>query len=193
MRLLACCFLSLLLLVAAPTALRAAENTQLVGVLDLEVVLNGANTIAARKAVIQKDGQEAKARLEAAERNQKELRDKLELLGRSSPDYAATSEELELAKVRYKQLLDRTRAQFEKAQAELLATAAAEVRVALKSYCIEKGIQVVMLANNQPIGGGSLQETQLQLGMQSVLYAAEGSDITAAFLAWYNARPAAGQ
>jgi Skp family chaperone for outer membrane proteins len=80
---------------------------------------------------------------------------------------------------------------LEKAQVDLLASAAAEVRTSLKTYSEENGWKVVLLASEGAVGRGGLQETQLQLGMQTVLYTADGHDITASFIAWLNARNAA--
>lgn len=186
--------LSALLLLIAPlvgAAEAAAAKAFPVAVLDLEEVFNTAKIFVARKDVIQKQGIEAQTELKKLEAQEKELRGKLNLLTPANPEHGATVEALEVLKVRQKVYLDRTRAMLERAQVDLLASATAEVRAALRRYSEENGWKIVLLANSQELGRGSLQETQLQLGMQGLLYADPAHDITASFIAWLNAREAA--
>jgi len=186
--------LSALLLLIAPLAAAAdaaAAKAFPVAVLDLEEVFNTAKVFVARKDVIQKQGLDAQAELKKIEAQEKELRGKLNLLTPANPEHGATIEALEILKVRQKIYLDRTRAMLERAQVDLLASATAEVRAALRRYSEENGWKIVLLANSQEVGRGNLQETQLQLGMQGLLYADPAHDITASFIAWLNAREAA--
>lgn len=162
-----------------------------VAVLDLEEVFNTAKTFAARKEAIQQQGNEAQAQIKKNEETERSLRNKLGLLAPGGPDHLATIEELELLKVKQKLLLDRIRSSLEKAQVELLRTATGEVKAALDLYTRETGWKIVLLKNNNEIGRGGLQETQIQLGMQSVLSVDPDHDITASFIAWLNARAAA--
>ncbi len=169
----------------------AADQAFPVAVLDLEEVFNTAKAFAARKEAIQKQGQEAQAEMKKMEGQEKELRGKLSLLTPANPEHGTTMETLELLKARQKIYLDRTRATLERAQVDLLASATAEVRAALSRYSEENGWKIVMLSNSQELGRGNLQETQIQLGMQGLLYVDPAHDITTSFIAWLNARDAA--
>lgn len=186
--------LSVFLLLIAPMAIAAdaaPAKAFPVAVLDLEEVFNTAKIFVARKDVIQQQGIDAQTELKKLEAQEKELRGKLNLLTPANPEHGATIETLEILKVRQKIYLDRTRAMLERAQVDLLASATAEVRAALRRYSEENGWKIVLLANSQELGRGNLQETQLQLGMQGLLYADPAHDITASFIAWLNAREAA--
>lgn len=176
---------------AAITAEAAGAKAFPVAVLDLEEVFNTAKVFVARKDAIQKQGVEAQGELKKLEAQEKELRGKLNLLTPANPEHGVTVEALEVLKVRQKIYLDRTRAMLERAQVDLLASASAEVRSALQRYSEENGWKIVLLTTSQELGRGSLQETQLQLGMQGLLYADPAHDVTTSFIAWLNARDAA--
>jgi len=169
----------------------AAEKAFPVAVLDLEEVFNTAKAFATRKEAIQKQGQEAQGEMKKMEGQEKELRSKLSLLTPANPEHGTSMETLELLKARQKIYLDRTRATLERAQVDLLASATVEVRAALRRYSEENGWKMVMLSNSQELGRGNLQETQIQLGMQGLLYVDPAHDITTSFIAWLNARDAA--
>ena len=169
----------------------AADQAFPVAVIDLEEVFNTAKAFAARKENIQKQGQDAQTEMKKMEAQEKELRGKLSLLTPANPDHGVTLETLELLKARQKIYLDRTRATLERAQVDLLASATAEVRAALRRYSEENGWKMVLLSNSQELGRGNLQETQIQLGMQGLLYVDPAHDITISFIAWLNARDAA--
>ena len=182
----------LLLLCACCGLLTAAEPKAFpVAVLDLEEVFNTAKTFATRKEAIQAQGAEAQKQIKELEAAEKTLRNKLGLLAPGSGDHLAATEELELIKVKQKLLIDRVRSGLEKAQVQLLREATGEVKAALELYAAEEGWKIVLLKNNNEVGRGGLQETQIQLGMQSVLYQDPAHDITAGFIAWLNARAAA--
>lgn len=189
MRLLLAAAIAAVLSLTAPLAAAdAAKPAPKIGVLRLADVLNGARLYKEGTERLKKDDAEVRAELKKLEDRLQQLEGQLQVLTPGSEKFPAIQEEFETLKLKRKLAGERAGAEIQRKHVALVKDTHKAVRGALKSFCEERGIMLVLLAPAPELAAPTLQDVQLEMGLQSVLYYEPSNDITDAFLPFLNAR-----
>lgn len=175
---------------AAPFHLCAADGAPTLGVLRLAEVLNSSKNYAAGTDKLKRDDAEVRAEMKKLDESLQKLDGQLQVLQPSNDGYAKVAEEFETTKLKRKIYAERMGAEIQRRHVVLVKETHKAVRAALASFCKERGIMMVMLAANPELTSSNLQEVQLEMGLQSVLYFEPANDITEAFIPYLNEKAA---
>jgi hypothetical protein len=135
---------------------------------------------------------QAEADLKSMEDQEKQLRGSLDIINKSSERYAKIEEDLEVLKVRRKLYVERTRSTLEQKQATAIKESYTQMRAHLKAFSVERGLKLVQVAPSEQLSS-AIQDLNMQISFQSVVYYDETLDITAPFISFMNGRFAADQ
>lgn len=189
MRLIIIAAIAAVLSATAPLAAAdAAKPAPKIGVLRLADVLNGAKLYREGTERLKKDDAEIRAEIKKLEDRLQQLEGQLQVLTPASDKFSAIQEEFETLKLKRKLTGERAGAEIQRKHVHLVKDTHKAVRSALKSFCEEKQIMLVLLAPAPELSAPTLQDVQLEMGLQSVLYYEPSNDITDAFLPFLNAR-----
>jgi Skp family chaperone for outer membrane proteins len=178
-----------LLLLACLASVRAGEATfPKLAVLRLDEVIRSSKLCNAALDSNRKLKAEAEAKLEEMDKQIKSGETSLQALKEGSDKANEVQEGLQVVKLKQKQYFDRMRAEIDRRTLAGLRESFTAIRGHLKDFCVERGILIVAQQPQPDIVQNNLQEAQLHLGIQSVLYADASLDITDAFLTYSNAR-----
>lgn len=190
--------LAVALLSVPLAAADAGRPAPKIGVLRLAEVLNGAKLYRDGTDQLKRDDAEFRAELKKMDERLQQLDGQLQVLTPASDKYASIQEEFETLKLKRKLSAERASADIQRKHVALVKRTHRALRAALRAFCEERGVMLVLLAPNPELTAPTLQDVQLEMGLQSVLYYEPSNDITEAFLPFFNARgeapaaPAAG-
>ena len=180
--------LAAVLLLFPLAAADAARPAPKIGVLRLADVLNGAKLYREGTEQLKKDDAEFRAELKKLDERLQQLDGQLQVITASSDKYPAIHEEFETLKLKRKIAAERASGEIQRKHVTLVKRTHRSLRAALKTFCEERGVMLVLLASNPELSAPTLQDVQLEMGLQSVLYYEPSNDITDAFLPYFNAR-----
>jgi Skp family chaperone for outer membrane proteins len=156
--------------------------------LRLAEVLNTSKTYNAGTDKLKNDDAAVRAEMKKLEEALQKLDNQLQVLQPSNENFAKVQEELETTKLKRKIYGERMGSEMQRRHVALVKETYREVRTALTAFCKERGVMLVLLAPNPELSASSLQEIQLEMGLQSVLYFDPANDITEAFVPYFNDR-----
>lgn len=188
--------LLLIMLFACCTAGLAAADAAAgptIACLRLEEVIRTCKQYASRTETLSQEQNEAKKNLKEMDEQLQQLDNSLKSLSRTNDRFPKMQEDFEVLKLKQKLFAERAQNGIERRHVAIIKETYAVLRQLLKEYCKEHGIKLVHLAPNPDLKAPSMMEVQLELGLQSVLFADESLDITPAFIAFVNAKFAAGK
>lgn len=188
-------FLLFLLLATCLTGV-AAEDAKAgpkIAVLRLEEVIRTCKQYAVRTDALSQEQGEAKKTLKDMDEQLQQLDNSLKSLARTNERYAKMQEDFEVLKLKQKLFAERAQNTIERRHVAVIKETYAILRQLLADFSKERGIQLVHLAPNPDLKAPSMMEVQLELGLQSVLYADSSLDITTDFIAYVNAKFATGK
>lgn len=188
--------LLLIMLFACCTAGIAAENVAAgptIACLRLEEVIRTCKQYASRTETLSQEQGEAKKALKEMDEQLQQLDNQLKVLSRTNERFPKVQEDFEVLKLRQKLYAERAQTGIERRHVAIIKETYAALRQLLKEFCKERGIKLVHLAPNPDLKAPSMMEVQLELGLQSVLFADENLDITVDFIAFVNGKFAAGR
>lgn len=183
--------LTLALFLCTAVGLSAADAAPKIGILRLAEVLNTSKVYNAGTDKLKKDDAEVRAEMKKLEESLQKLDNQLQVLQPSNENFAKVQEELETTKLKRKIYSERMGAEMQRRHVSLVKETYRGVRTALNAFCKERGVMLVLLAPNPELGAATLQEIQLEMGLQTVLYFDPANDLTEAFVPYYNDRVAA--
>lgn len=168
-----------------------------IAVLHLDEVIRGSRLYITRIEVLKKEKGDYEAQVKLMDEQLQQLDNSLTGLSQSNERFAKISEEFEMLKVKRKLTMERLRSDIDHRNAALIKGCFETIHDLLAKYSKENGILLVHLVPNAEIQTSNTAEIQLQLGMESLLYADPALDITKPFLEYVNSRytpeaPAAG-
>ena len=180
--------LSLALFLCPAVGLTAADAAPKIGILRLAEVLNTSKIYSAGTDKLKKDDAEVRAEMKKLEESLQKLDNQLQVLQPSNENFAKVQEELETTKLKRKIYGERMGNEMQRRHVALVKETYRGVRTALTAFAKERGVMLVLLAPNPELGASTLQEVQLEMGLQTVLYYDPANDITEAFVPYYNDR-----
>lgn len=186
----------LLLLIATCVTSAPAEDAKAgprIVALRLEEVIRTCKQYASRTESLGQEQGEAKKTLKEMDEQLQQLGNQLQVLAKTNERFAKTQEEFEVLKLKQKLFAERAQNSIERRHVAIIKETYGVLRQLLKEFCKERGIQLVHLAPNPDLKAPSMMEVQLELGLQSVLFADDSLDITTDFIAFVNAKFAAGK
>ena len=157
-------------------------------VLDMERVFIGANIFKARYEKLSKEVEEAQSSINSDVDSVKTLENTLKITGKSSPQFAELSEQIEVGKFKIKLAKQRIQNRLKQKNFNMVKDNTSELRKHLKTYCEEKGHKVVLRSIGESLQGRNADELRQELSQLSTLYAAPENEITDDFIGWLNAK-----
>jgi Skp family chaperone for outer membrane proteins len=159
-----------------------------IAVLHLDEVIRKSTLYITRIEVLKKEKGEAEGQVKLMDEQLQQLDNSLTGLSQSNERFAKISEEFELLKVKRKLTMERLRSDIDHRNSALIKSCFETIHDLLAKYSKENGIQLVQLVPNAEIQTSNTAEIQLQLGMESLLYADPALDITKPFIEYVNSR-----
>lgn len=181
-----------LLLICVGLVHAEAKNSGPVGILNLDEVFRNGKIFTSRMDQLKQAKAQAEADLKSMEEQEKQLRGSLDIINKASERYAKIEEDLEVLKVRRKLFVERTRSDWERKQAAVIKEAYNQMRSYIKAFATERGLKLVQVAPSENLAS-NMQDLNMQISFQSVLYYDESLDITGPFISFINSRFAADQ
>lgn len=169
-------------------AASASDPAPKIAVLRIADVLTGSKAYQAGNERMRKEQAEAVKQKKEFEDKLQQLEAQLQVISPGHDRFQAIREEVEITRARAKLFMERMNQELDKRQLALIKESFASVRAALKGFCEEKGIKLVLLAPQNELKSPRLETIELELGMQSVLFYEQSMDITDAFIPFLNAR-----
>jgi Skp family chaperone for outer membrane proteins len=179
---------ALALLCTGVSADEAKPQAPRIAVVHLDEVIRNSKLYITRIEVLKKEKGEAEGQVKLMDEQLQQLDTSLSGLSQSNERFAKISEEFEMLKVKRKLTMDRLRADIDRRNAALIKSCFETIHDLLAKYSKENGILLVHLVPNAEIQTSNTAEIQLQLGMESLLYADPALDITKPFIEYVNSR-----
>ncbi len=159
-----------------------------IAVLHLDEVIRGSKMYITRIEALKKEKGEAEGQVKLMDEQLQQLDTSLGGLSQGNERFAKISEEFEMLKVKRKLTMERLRADIDRRNSALIKGCFEAIHELLAKYSKENGILLVHLMPNAELQTSNTAEIQLQLGMESLLYADPALDITKPFLEYVNSR-----
>jgi Skp family chaperone for outer membrane proteins len=159
-----------------------------IAVVHLDEVIRNSKLYITRIEVLKKDKGEAEGQVKLMDEQLQQLDNSLTGLSQGNERFAKISEEFEMLKVKRKLTMERLRSDIDRRNAALIKGCFETIHDLLGKYSKENGILLVHLVPNAEIQTSNTAEIQLQLGMESLLYADPALDITKPFIEYVNSR-----
>jgi Skp family chaperone for outer membrane proteins len=159
-----------------------------IAVLHLDEVIRGSKLYITRIEALKKEKGDYEAQVKLMDEQLQQLDNSLTGLSQGNERFAKISEEFEMLKVKRKMTMERLRSDIDHRNAALIKSCFETIHDLLAKYSKENGILLVHLVPNAEIQTSNTAEIQLQLGMESLLYADPALDITKPFLEYVNSR-----
>ena len=176
----------LVLLLSAATA---ADNS---AVLYIEKVFNEAKLVESAYDDFKAEAGEVRGQVQAYTDQIEQLKTVISTYHPTDPKFFEKKQELETIGLHRKMFLEHHKEQLDKKELQILAGVYDDIRKKLHVYAADRGLDLVMLAANPDVGGvGSMNELRLQLATHAVLYYRQDLDITADFIAYLDKQLAA--
>jgi Skp family chaperone for outer membrane proteins len=169
-----------------------AKSSGPIGILNLDEVFRNGKVFTVRMDELKQAKAQAEADLTRLEEQEKQLRGSLDIINKSSERYAKIEEDLDVLKVRRKLYVERTRSSLEQKQAAAIKDSYMQMRAHLKAFSAERGLKLVQVAPSEQLSS-TIQDLNMQISFQSVIFYDETLDITAPFISFMNGRFAADQ
>jgi Skp family chaperone for outer membrane proteins len=174
--------------VAPARADEAKPQGPKIAVLHLDEVIRGSKLYITRIEALKKEKGDYEAQVKLMDEQLQQLDNSLTGLSQSNERFAKISEEFEMLKIKRKMTMERLRSDIDHRNAALIKSCFETIHDLLAKYCKENGILLVHLVPNAEIQPSNTAEIQLQLGMESLLYADPALDITKPFIEYVNSR-----
>lgn len=187
-------FLLCVLACLAASAAQGAETKPAptrIAVLHLEDAISKSQFYMTRIEALKKERADAQAQLKSMEEQLQLLDNGLQGLSPNNERYAKMNEDFQVLKLKFKITGERAKSEIDRHHTTLLKQTVDALRPLFKDYCQDNGIVFMALAPNTELVTGSIQDLQLQLGLQSALYFDPSLDVTESFIAFANRRFAA--
>ncbi len=159
-----------------------------IAVVHLDEVIRSSKLYITRIEALKKEKGDAEGQVKLMDEQLQQLDTSLTGLSQSNERFAKISEEFEMLKVKRKLTMERLRSDIDHRNAALIKGCFETIHDLLAKYSKENGILLVHLVPNAEIQTSNTAEIQLQLGMESLLYADPALDITKPFIEYVNSR-----
>lgn len=159
-----------------------------IAVVHLDEVIRGSKLYITRIEALKKEKGDYEAQVKLMDEQLQQLDNSLTGLSQGNERFAKISEEFEMLKVKRKMTMERLRSDIDHRNAALIKSCFETIHDLLAKYSKENGILLVHLVPNAEIQTSNTAEIQLQLGMESLLYADPALDITKPLLEYVNSR-----
>jgi Skp family chaperone for outer membrane proteins len=178
------------------SAVGEVKSSGPIGVVNLDEVFRAAKMFAGALDQIKAEQAKADQQFAAFDEQEKQLKNALEVINPGNDRYAKAQEDLEVLRARRKVFIDSYQGRRDQKYAALLREGYQTMRAHLKDYAKENQLKLVFLAPQSDIPekrkGAKMQDyiqdLQMTVSFQSVLYYEDSIDITKGFLSYLNSR-----
>lgn len=171
-------------------ALAAVETpaAPTIAVCNLERVLEQSQYYLSSIEGLRKERASVEAQLKELTEKLQSLETTLQALPAGNPRIAQMQEDFEITKVRREGIARRASGDLERRHSQLVKDSFQWLRTRLGEFCKERGIRLVLQSQSGEVNGASTVELNVNLGLQTVLYADPAHDVTDAVIAYVNDR-----